>query len=155
MEEKQNFTTFDSFSVLALMAGVIVLVGAIVTNAMIDQRLERAQTRAQQLAAQILVGGISRSSMEYVKNSKSRTGGASSNNDQSRGIASITPVEIDPTGRIGMDPWGTPFFYKISNHENGERMVEVISAGPDRVLQSELGSLNRAGDDILAVEKAE
>lgn len=153
MEENQNFTTFDSVSVLALLSGVIIIVAAIVTNAMIDTRPERARTGTMQLAQQIIVGGLTKSAGEQLKISKNKRARKPGNFDQSRGIASVTTTSIEPEGRIALDPWGQPYFYKITLSETGETSVEVISAGPDKILQSTLGLEQSLGDDVLAVEK--
>ncbi len=142
-------------SVLALILCVIFIVTVIITNSLFDNRLVRARDEAKLLAVQIISGGLTKSKIDILKNGKGKKDRKPSNNDQARSIASVvvTP-SITPEGRIGLDPWGTPYFYKITVTDMGEAVVEVLSAGADKSLQSHLGTSESLGDDIVAIEKA-
>lgn len=157
MEEKHKFTTFDSVSVLVLLTFVLVLVGAIVTNAMIDQRLDQAKLRSKQLAMQILVGGFSSNYSGYGKfNKKSPVLNASESDidqDIGRDIASVSDYFIAPEGRIGMDPWGAPYYYKISTLQDSPLVeVSVVSSGPDKIRQTFSGD-RPSGDDVISIKR--
>ncbi len=122
-QNKQVFTTFDSFTVLSLVVGVIVLVGSIVSNAMVDQKLKFAKERSGQLAAQILAGGYrgleSQALAEYSNRSPASK-----------------DLDLSPEGRIGMDPWGSSYYYKLSEISDGRVQVIVLSSGPNRIRES-------------------
>lgn len=151
MEEKQTFTTFDSLSVLGLVFGVILIVTTIISHSMIDQRSNRASKRAQQLAAQILIGGYKSALTEDGNNS--------------RRIASTSKLEIEPVGRIGMDPWGLPYYYRVFTDKRDRVKVVVLSAGPNRALNttedyfssdsiSDMTKLDFRGDDIGSIQSS-
>lgn len=152
MEEKHKFTTFDTVTVLSLVAGVVFLVGAIVTNALIDQKLDRATSRSRQLAMQLLVGGVSAPPVDYRKLNTKQPVENSQKPDLGRSPASTTDWLIDPVGRIGMDPWGAPYYYELKSTETGVFTVAVVSSGPNKKLETSLGS-HALGDDISAIEK--
>jgi len=150
MKENQQFTTFDSFSVLSLLGVVLLLVGSIVSNAVIDQKESHARRRADQLAVQLLVGGY-----DAIRNSLDE-----------RSPASASSSETRHEGRIGMDPWGSPYYFRIFSGEDGRvQSVLVYSSGPnsdcdtsEEILTKRLedpkrpGRITLGGDDIGVIE---
>lgn len=131
-EENHKFTTFDSVIVLALFVVVSALIVSIVSNATADQRELLAKERSQQLAIQILAGGYKSFLHDDVKLFTM----------SGRQPASESEISIPIEGRIGMDPWGKPYYYRILEN-SGKRSATVVSSGPNQV--RDLG----AGDDIL------
>ncbi|MCB0351171.1 MAG: hypothetical protein KDD38_08305, partial [Bdellovibrionales bacterium] len=123
VQDKQIFTTFDSFSVLALITGALVLVGSIISNAMVDQRLGQAKSRTRQLALEIAAGGYRGLQKQVFAQG------------QERGPASSS-LDLRPEGRIGMDPWGSPYYYKMTEGVDGELKVTVLSSGPNRIRET-------------------
>jgi hypothetical protein len=157
MEENQSFTSIDSLSVLALSAGVIVLVWSILANSLPDRPEVRAKKRSEQLAVQILANGL-KASPE-----------SSQNFNEVRAPASLKmtmKLDIRPEGRIGMDPWGAPYFYRVFQDAKGRETVVVFSSGPNRrrdLVEEALsagmggpvgGQLADAGDDIVSMADA-
>jgi hypothetical protein len=151
MEEKQSFTTFDSLTVLGLIFGVFLIVTTIISHSMTDHRSNKALVRAQQLAAQILIGGYKNSLTEEVNGV--------------RRIASMPKLEIEPVGRIGMDPWGMPYYYRVFTDKSDHVKVVVLSAGPNRALNtteeyfssdsiSDMSRIDFRGDDIGSVQSS-
>ncbi len=153
-EEKHIFTTSDTVTVLGLMLGVGLLVFSIVTNAMNNQTTGKAQIETQRLALQILSGGY-------------QFKGLDKNQTEVRGLASERRVEpgLTPSGRIGVDPWGEPYFYRSFIDQSGQKVAVVYSSGPD--LKSEtsessfvtdkdghLVSVRFEGDDIGSIQKS-
>jgi hypothetical protein len=156
MEEKQSFTTFDSLSVLALVAGVLVLISSIVSNAFAERKEDRAKLRTEQLAVQILANG--KKDLQDVKHRDV--------NDRSpASVSNTAKVDIRPEGRIGMDPWGVPYYYRVFQDTSGRNTVVVFSSGPNRRRELieeafTLDSIGRfmgfslRGDDIASVTEA-
>ncbi len=149
MEEKQGFTTFDTFSVVGLVVGVGMLVFSIVSSAMTSQNSVKAQVETQRLALQILGGGL-----QY----------SSANSTSMRGPANISDG-LDGKGRLGLDPWGKPYYFRVYSDSNGKKAVVVYSSGPDEKLETDEakftvsadGQLLNAvflGDDIGTVQRS-
>jgi hypothetical protein len=127
-EEKRAFTTFDSLSVLLLLFLGFGLVGSIITNTLVDQKEKIAFERTHQLAVQIAAGGYKglQDEAQIAYGIKERL------------PASSQPkVDIKPEGRIGMDPWGMPYYYVVREDHTGNRIVAVLSSGPNRSRESE------------------
>lgn len=148
-KEIQVFTTFDSLSVLGVLAFTLVLIGSIVSHALVDQRVPQAQKRTRQLASQIAIGGLNSPMIADAINESS----------PSRTLASFQKLDIRPVGRIGMDPWGSPYYYRLFVAQNEQLKVLVLSTGPDRRLSSpaeyfspdsmgEIADVRILGDDI-------
>ena len=137
MKENQQFNTIDSVSVLALVTGVVVLIGTIVSNAMTDRKEDRAKIRSEQLAMQILVGGY-----KSLSDSKEIT--------SERDLASAEKLDLRPDGRIGMDPWGRPYHYSMTLSEDARLKVFVYSYGPNGEKETMEG-FRVAGDDIGSI----
>lgn len=112
-KENRNFKTSDFFIVLSLIGLVVVLSLSIVSEAVHDNRTERARFAAESLALQ-----LSAASMELKQES----------NEGSRGPASVaaeTPRAHLVSGELSTDPWGKPFHYKISRADDG-KVTQVI-----------------------------
>jgi len=151
MEEKQGFTTFDTFSVVGLVVGVGMLVFSIVSSAMTSQNAVKAEVESQRIALQILGGGLQYSS-------------SSAEPQAVRGPANLSDG-LEVKGRMGIDPWGEPYYYRVYSDVNGKKSVVVFSAGPDQkpdtndnnfIVNSD-GALVSAifiGDDIGTVQKS-
>ena len=151
MEENKVFTTFDTFSVLALVTGTILILASIVSSAFSDQKSQEASRRAHQLATQIISGGF--------KNLLHEDSLPSS--DSKRMIASQLSAKIPEEGRIGMDPWGRPYYYRVVDFKGGHKAF-VLSSGSNGVRDSiddenssdssgRASSIIKRGDDILEV----
>lgn len=105
-----------------------------------------AQREMIQLARQVLSGGLSTLAPE----------------DSSRTPASQSEVNTNE-GKIGLDPWGHPYQYRVFETTGGYRSVVIWSHGPDgasdiraeNILMSQNGSplrvLSRA-DDLAHIE---
>lgn len=154
MEEKHKFTTFDSVTVLGLLSAVIILVLGIVTNATLDQKPRRAKARTKQLAMQILVGGFSTSKIELVNLSAKNERGAAKDTVVSRVPANESQFSLKPEGQLGVDPWGIAYHYSIAQTDSGRTIVMVASSGPDKILQTKVGTFQIMGDDIISVERS-
>jgi hypothetical protein len=152
MEEKQSFTTFDTFSVVGLVLGVGLLVFSIVTNAMTSQNGVKAEIEAQRLALQIMGGGL-----QYTN--------ANLDSRDVRGPANIVAEGLEVRGRLGMDPWGQPYYYRVYTETDGKKSVVVYSSGPDQRPETDEskfainadGHLLNAGflgDDIGTVQRS-
>jgi hypothetical protein len=154
VKENQQFTTLDTISVISLVCGVLVLVGSILSNSLIDRRESRAMLRTEQLAVQILAGGYK------FMHEDSRLFGVN------RVIASQPKVDIRPEGRIGMDPWGSPYYYRVIEDIRGDTFALVYSSGPNKKRESsdeiiakeddiKRGVLRLKGDDIGSLRKSD
>jgi hypothetical protein len=42
------------------------------------------------------------------------------------------PASIGNDGRIGRDPWGSPYTYKVFEYGNGRKAIVLLSPGPNR-----------------------
>ncbi len=152
-EEKRIFTTFDTFSVVGLVAGVGLLVFSMVSNAMNSQSNVKAQIETQRLALQIVSGSYQTQTIGGTKNSL-------------RGPASSTQGEgLAAQGRLGADPWGEPYYYRTYTDLTGKKVSVVFSAGPDMKPQTDESSLitdseghlleaRFQGDDIGSIQKS-
>lgn len=144
IHNKREFTTFDTFSVLALVSSVFVIVASLVSNAKPNQKDELAQVKSRQLAIQIATGGY-RSTLS----------------DQSERSLASSKLDLKPEGRIGLDPWGVPYFYKLIENGEGIKTVTVLSSGPNGRMESleefenneknKSGSIRLSGDDLASV----
>lgn len=154
MQENQSFTTFDTVSVLGLVLVVLVTVTTIISRSMGERKELQAHKRARQLALQILVGGVRTAVAPPLRG-----------DDKTRDLASFAEVDIKTEGRIGMDPWGRPYYYRIIEDGSGKVAVAVLSSGPNRQretfedhisLETQSGLKARVllqGDDIGGLEK--
>jgi hypothetical protein len=146
MEEKQTFTSTDTFGVWGLVLGVALIVGSIFSNAMTDQRHGQAMAKAEVLGHQILSGGF-----------KSLT---SSLEEDSRQPASSAGATMTAEGRVGTDPWGQQYVFRVWSDARGRRVAILLSVGPNGRRDTEdsifvqdnsgvLPSLRAQGDDLL------
>lgn len=153
-EEKHIFTTFDTVSVLGLVVGVGLLVFSIVTNAMNSQTTVKAQIETQRFALQILSGSYHGNAIGTNKTAV-RTPASATNN--ANGLA--------PAGRIGIDPWGEPYYYRNYVDQKGMKVAIVYSSGPDQKAQTNdsnfvtdtegrLVTVQFGGDDIGTIQKS-
>jgi Type II secretion system (T2SS), protein G len=152
MEEKQTFTTFDTFSVVGLIVGVGMLVFSIVSNAMTSQNSVKAQIETQRLALEIIGGGL-----QYTN--------ANGDSQSARGPANIVGGNLEGKGRLGLDPWGQPYYFRVFNDNNGKKTVVVYSSGPDQMpdtdetkftinAEGQLTNARFLGDDIGTVQRS-
>jgi type II secretory pathway pseudopilin PulG len=150
MKENQSFNTLDSISVFSLIITVMLIVVSIFYHNVTDHKLHLARERTYQLALQLVSGGYQGLQDEGKLNGVWTD----------RGPASIAKLDLNPEGRIGMDPWGSPYYYMLTNNTEGMRDVIVLSSGPNRkretyddVAQNESAKLpsvfKAKGDDIL------
>jgi hypothetical protein len=156
MTENRTFTTFDSFSVLSLLIFVIILVGTIISSAMINQRETQVRKKASQLGLHILLGG----QLVSEENVDSKT--------KDRRIASEVATDDSDLGRAGSDPWGNAYYYKIRSNVANRKSIVIVSSGPDGMLDKKTEEMafadnkynvapkpNLSGDDIGIVEWSE
>lgn len=130
MEENRLFTTFDTVSVLALMMSAAVLITTIVTGALSDNKNIQARRHADEIAARLIVSGAQWN--DEASQGESPADG--------RAPASALP-QREPTnriqqGNIGLDPWGSPYQYRIYNAVDGDVYVSVVSGGPNGVIET-------------------
>jgi hypothetical protein len=128
---RKSFKTTDLALTMALMVIVFAVSGGIVSEAFQDSKTGLAQTQAEHLAV-----GLFDPSQTESSNSRS----PASFGDR-------------PAAEISMDPWGAPYHYKILKTDTGEMKVVVVSAGPNKKLESNLDKFDTknhvfGGDDI-------
>jgi hypothetical protein len=123
----RQFGTLDAVSVLALVAIVASVSGAILSEMLRDERPMRARSTAEALAHQ-LVSPPAPSILEASQIGKSEKG--------DRSPASVSPAMTSTLreGDIGKDPWGRPFHYWV--RPGAQRLVIVWSDGPNGVPES-------------------
>ncbi len=130
----KSFKTTDLALTMALLVIVFSVSGGIVTEAFQDTSVNLATNEAERIAGQIF--------------EKSESGKLSS-----RGPASASELSLKGNTEISEDPWGKPYHYKIFKNQNGSIKVLVVSAGPNKKLESNLDKFDThsqvfGGDDI-------
>ena len=134
----RGFKTTD----LALMVALILIVasvsGGIVSEAFEDVRPHYASLEVEHLAVNLSQSEIARTQATESVGSKSRV-----------------PASVNEslTSEIALDPWGTPYRYRIFKASNDQTKVVVLSAGPNKkfesdLIQNETLSKKFGGDDI-------
>ncbi|OFZ12252.1 MAG: hypothetical protein A2Z20_04380 [Bdellovibrionales bacterium RBG_16_40_8] len=124
---------------------------SIISNSFIDQKKQQAIRGAEMMASQIISEGYKSLYRDDAKKSSSH----------GRTISSQSTTKIPVEGRIGMDPWSHPYYYKVFEYDE-KRKVFVLSFGADGVRNSvdndslddtsePTSSILRKGDDILSV----
>ncbi len=128
LEENQSFKTSDALVSLALLGAVTFILGAILLNNIGDGARDFALRDMESLSSQLLAGGLK---------SLPEAGPLV----RQRGLASITTgglglAATGGEGRIGKDPWGAAFHYKVLTGQKVGYIV-VISGGPDGSIQTD------------------
>lgn len=158
----QQFTTLDLLLAGALASVALVTVGSILWEVSRDNRRERARLGAEALVQQMVAGGLgfAEKATESSADSSRRFASADNTNSSETGAVHPTlPTLFD--GKIGKDPWGRPFHYRLLRTVDGQPLrIWVWSDGPnqrDDSPMSEKDVLNAslaaavdgfAGDDI-------
>lgn len=131
-QKNQGFNAKDVFLVFFFLGAFVAIGMYTFADFFTDKNLVKCKDDVESLTAQIMVGGL-----------KTLPPGAIS----SRNVASISATSNAPKfqtrlnseGRIGKDPWGQPFHYKIVSDPKGEaRYIVVFSYGPNNTKETEL-----------------
>ncbi len=127
----KNFKTTDLAVTMALLVIVFSVSGGIMTEAFQDSVANKAQAETEHIAMQM-----------FAKNGTEPV--------SMRGPASVSE---DGSSLISEDPWGLPYHYKIIKNQSGGMKVLVVSAGPNKKLESNLDKFDTqaqvfGGDDI-------
>lgn len=154
--KKPAFRTVDILGLIVLVGLMTTISGAILAQAMQNDKPRRAQGVAQTLAQQI------RAEQTSVRERGPGLRGPASDRPMS-------PVSLLTSGTIGHDPWGRPFHYFVRKEDvpltGSQRLrgwVFVWSDGPDGRPENESSSLPQMprggrlalrGDDIGHVEE--
>lgn len=128
IKQFQQFKTLDVISVFALLGVVLAVVGHVFWSNMGDKKHAFAKKDMESLSGQLLAGGLN--SLPSAKNERS--------------IASVPSLQIEKMGsegKIGKDPWGEAFHYKVL-HSKQKSYVVVISGGPDRQMQTDYTTID-------------
>ncbi|MCX7978210.1 MAG: hypothetical protein N2578_04335, partial [Bdellovibrionaceae bacterium] len=117
-----------------------------------DEERLQAKLRAEVLGYQ--VGQL------YIEQLQEQ-GSFSSISGSHRGPASTaSPEAEESSGLMGSDPWGRPFFYRVTRDSEGRTWVVMWSNGPNGVLEtvglrdgvlSEIASQPEKGDDVRVI----
>ena len=126
---RKSFKTTDLALTMALMVIVFSVSGGIVSEAFQDSRSSLAMSEVEHLAFEL-------SQYPEVLNKNSRG-----------------PASEQAKAEISQDPWGAPYHYKILKDDKGGMKVIVVSAGPNKKLESDLDHIELkthvfGGDDI-------
>lgn len=138
-EKNQSFRTLDLLALVGLVGTVGTIFGAIIAQSFHDSRPTRAQITAEAVARQIQTRHKQGSSLPSGSRSPASTN-------------SVAFVE----GKMGKDPWGRPFRYRVSRSDgatNGKARVYVWSDGPNGKSDFDEGNQRFAGDDVGHVEE--
>ena len=116
---------------MALLVIVFSVSGGIVTEAFQDTTANIAQVEAEKIAVSV-----------FERNGSGTVA--------LRGPAAVGEVGI---AEISQDPWGQPYHYKILRSPTGKMKTVVVSAGPNKKLESNLDKFDTqvhvfGGDDI-------
>ncbi len=130
----RGFKTTDLVLTLALLVIVFSVSGGIVTEAFQETSSNLAVTEAEIIATQIY--------------QKAQTGKVAL-----REPASHNETNEKRSSEISEDPWGRPYHYKTLKSQSGNMKVFVVSAGPNKKLESNLDKFDTGtpvfgGDDI-------
>jgi hypothetical protein len=141
LKVSRGFKTTDLAIMVALILIVASVSGGIVSEAFEDVRPHYAALEVEHLATNLSQSEIARTHS---------TDSPSSIASKSRIPASVNDAQ---TSEIALDPWGTPYRYRIFKTPNGQTNVVVLSAGPNKKFESELiqndtPSHKFIGDDI-------
>ncbi len=117
---------------MALLVIVFSVSGGIVTEAFQDTSSNLAQAEAEKIAVSVF--------------DRNGTGAVAL-----RGPAAVG--DNASVAQISQDPWGLPYHYKVLKGPNGDMKVVVVSAGPNKKLESNLDKFDTkvhvfGGDDI-------
>ncbi len=149
---KQNhtFRTIDLFGLVALVGVTGTVFGAILAQALQDDRPQRARFMAEALGKQLYSQHV-RANLPRPENQR---GPASAQ------IPAPTPLT---SGRIGSDPWGRPFHYLVrtSIEKGSAGKIFVWSDGPNGESDTPLSVFEASqahlfvpyGDDVGSVEE--
>ena len=131
-KSNQPFKSRDMFLVMAaILVSLLVLVGTF-GRGFSDNRKDLAEKEAKNLAEQLVAGGLKFSEPKIIG---ARTP-ASVGNSELQGLEESIRV-MGLQGQLGLDPWGRPFRFYISQSSGGEPFgVAVYSAGPDGEFQT-------------------
>jgi hypothetical protein len=138
LKASRTFKTIDLALMVALLLIVASVSGGIVSEAFEDVRPHYAALEVEQLAANLSQSEIASVQSPDLLMPKSRI-----------------PASVNDTlhSEIALDPWGTPYRYRIFKTPNGQTKVIVLSAGPNKkfeteLLQNDTLSKKFLGDDI-------
>lgn len=130
-KSNQRFTGSDAFSVVVLGLTTLGIALSILTEAFQDDTRERAQAKAESLAHQMASAklAVSEEMPDSAKIPSSNRGPASVSKD-----SATQSVLSQFEGKLGLDPWGQPFHYKLlRSAENKTLRIVVWSNGPDKI----------------------
>ncbi len=134
----KNFKTADLAIMMALLLIVGSVSGGIVSEAFEDVRPHYAALEVEHLAINLSQSEVGLNKVLDPAQSQSRVPAS---------------VQAGLVNEISKDPWGTPYRYKVLKAQSGQIKVIVVSAGPNKIFESDLTqnetfSKELSGDDI-------
>lgn len=141
-----------SYKNIIFMSSLAGLLGFMAIPSWTRQRDEDRVLNAKR-HAEVLGYQVAEIYREAARNTHSEAGSG-------RGPASVAPADGDAlnfrdAGSIGNDPWGQPYRYKILSTVGDQMKVQIWSAGPNKIFETEdkpgVAAESYTGDDVGVV----
>lgn len=154
-KEIQTFKTSEAVSVLVQFSVVVAIIIGIIYNNSSESHEDSARKSMNSLTSQLLAGGIKMA----PNNAQSLDG-----RQPASVLDRLNFAEMGgPEGRIGRDPWGHSYHYKVVKSDK-VGFVVLISGGPDGEIQTDYTQIQTgpnghllgakfASDDIGTIKK--
>jgi hypothetical protein len=117
MQENHSFSSSDTISVFSLVTISLGIISYVFVSWINGSKFDDAYRYATNIAVQLTSGKVAFQSQ------------LKSAND--RRLASDS-IKIAESGHIGLDPWGRPLSYSLISNESGDKILFVISSGPNQ-----------------------
>ena len=119
-------------SVFGLLSIVLLVVFSIMFKNWGDKRQDFALRDMENLSEQLITGGLK---------TLPDTSGVKSDRQPASVMDQLRIPDLGSEGKIGKDPWGNAFHYKVLKSEKVGYVV-VISGGPDGLIQTDSSEIH-------------